>query len=427
MNTNDLIKLAHKADIEGDHELADYLDRQIIRLSAFKPLDWIKNVGKNVIDYGKNLVSKNYLPKYNTPFTSLAPDASNLDAIAGAPAPYGTKAQKFFQYGVKNVPRTPEQLTEIGNKIKLAIVNVQSDDPDVKNAVQLIKNGTPAAMTTTERNALLDHLVNKAQVARRNNNISPDDILKVLSGKTPDAPFKEVTTLSNFGKSLLGAGVVGTGIAGYGALNQGSQQAALQPGGVYQNTPSSFNTMPEMGGQGGGGGMPTMDEMPMGGGAGGGYQGPNYNMPSANQSFQPMQGYQPANQTRVMDYPRTDDMAQPLYPRLTQEQAMEYAKTQDDARKHREMMDQGGRPADTDIVGPGTPNAQESVSKFKYDKEIYGPTQETASPGGVTIEESPETTEYLPGAPNLEGTSTDKGANVIYTPGTSPATPYNQA
>ena len=33
MNTSDLIKLAHKADLEGDIELADYLDSQLIRVS----------------------------------------------------------------------------------------------------------------------------------------------------------------------------------------------------------------------------------------------------------------------------------------------------------------------------------------------------------------------------------------------------------
>ena len=32
MNIRDLIKLAHKADLEGDVELAYYLDNQLIRV-----------------------------------------------------------------------------------------------------------------------------------------------------------------------------------------------------------------------------------------------------------------------------------------------------------------------------------------------------------------------------------------------------------
>jgi len=33
MNTSELIKLARRADLEGDIELADYLDSQLIRVS----------------------------------------------------------------------------------------------------------------------------------------------------------------------------------------------------------------------------------------------------------------------------------------------------------------------------------------------------------------------------------------------------------
>jgi hypothetical protein len=83
-------------------------------------------------------------------------------------------------------------------------------------------------------------------------------------------------------------------------------------------------------------------------------------MPSANQSFQPMQGYQPANQ--VSDLPRTNDQAEPLYPRITPQQAMQNAMYVDKARRFDELNANANRPADAPIVG----------------QEVYGPTQEQA-------------------------------------------------
>ena len=103
------------------------------------------------------------------------------------------------------------------------------------------------------------------------------------------------------------------------------------------------------------------------GGGGGGYQSPTYGMPSANQSFQPMQGYQPANQIeRELNLPRTNDQAEPLYPRISPQQAMEYAMTQDKARRFDELNANANRPADAPIVS----------------QEVYGPTQEQAAEGG---------------------------------------------
>lgn len=397
MNTRDLIKLARKADLEGDIELADYLDNQLIRLSSE---NWFTKAVKGVGEF----FNKQKLPKYNVDFTKLTDDASNLGMLAGHPTQRGNAAQKFFQAGLKNIERTPERLTKIGDEIKGAIGNIVSSDVNVHQAVTKFKAGDYANITPAERNALLNHLVNNDQIARRNNDISPDDIIKVLSGKTPDVKTKQVTTLSNAGKAAAGAGVVGTGLAGFGAYNASKQNAGYQPGGVFQDPNASgspFQSMPEMGG-----GMPSMGEMPQMGGGGGGYQGPNYSMPSANQSFQSMEGYRPANQ--VEQLPRFNDQAEPLYPRISPQQAMQNAMTEDQARRYRELMDQGGRPAAAPIVGGGN-------------QEIYGPTKEMANPGGVSYSQQPTQTDYLPAPPVTEGTN-DPNANVIYNPETSPRT-----
>jgi hypothetical protein len=394
MNIRDLIKLAHKADLEGDIELADYLDNQLVRVADSGGL-------KRLFQRGLNFSRR---PNYNVDFSGLSPDAKELGMMTSHPTQRGKPLAKFFQAGLKDKTRTPERLDQIDQVIKEHIAKVISNDPNVHQAVAKYNAGKFGDITPAERNALLGHLVNKDRVATRANDISPDDIIKVLSGKKPDVATKQITTLSNFGKTVgygtAGAAALGTGLSIYNSR----QQANTVPGGLSDPSGGPFQSMPEMSG-GMGGGMPSMGEMPMGGG-GGGYQGPTYGMPSANQSFQPMQGYQPANQIeRELNLPRTNDQAEPLYPRITSQQAMQNAMTEDQARRYRELMDQGGRPADAPIVS----------------QEVYGPTQEMANPGGVTYSESREENMYLPAPPVTEGTN-DPNANVIYTPETSPRT-----
>jgi hypothetical protein len=358
MNHKDLTKLAQIADKDGDVELADYLDNQLVRV-ANKLTDFL-NRGFN---YSRR-------PHYNVDFKGLSPDAKELGMMTAHPTQRGKPLAKYFQAGLKDKVRTPERLGQIDQVIKEHIAKVISSDPNVHQAVAKYNAGKFGDITPAERNALLGHLVNNDRVATRANDISPDDIMKVLSGKKPDVSTKQVTTLSNAGKTLgygtAGATVLGTGLNIYNAR----QQAETQPGSLSNPSGGPFQSMPEMGG---GGGMPSMGEMPsMGGGGQGGYQGPNYQMPSANQSFQPMQGYQSANQVREL--PRTNDQAEPLYPRITPQQAMQNAMTEDQARRYRELMDQDGRPSVAPMVG----------------QEVYGPTQEQAAyqPIGPTQEQA---------------------------------------
>jgi hypothetical protein len=398
MNYNDLIKLAQIADKDGDVELADYLDNQLVRV-ANKLTDHL-NRGFN---YSRR-------PHYNIDFKGLSPDAKEIGMMTAHPTQRGKPLAKYFQAGLKDKVRTPERLGQIDQVIKEHIAKVISNDPNVHQAVAKYNAGKFGDITPAERNALLGHLVNNDRVATRANDISPDDIMKVLSGKKPDVATKQITTLSNFGKTVgygaAGAAALGTGLNIYNA----KQQAETQPGSLSNPSGGPFQSMPEMGG---GGGMPSMSEMPsMGGGGQGGYQGPTYNMPSANESFQPMQGYQPANQVREL--PRTNDQAEPLYPRITSQQAMQNAMTEDQARRYRELMDQGGRPADAPIVS----------------QEVYGPTQEQAAEGGdlkyVTMPEE-EMQMPMPGeaapAPAVQGVG--QSIDPLNPTGFDPQNPYN--
>jgi hypothetical protein len=398
MNYNDLIKLAQIADKDGDVELADYLDNQLVRVA---------NKFTNLLSKGFDFSRK---PHYNVDFAGLSPDAKELGMMTAHPTQRGKPLAKYFQAGLKDKARTPERLDQIDQVIKEHIAKVISNDPNVHQAVAKYNAGKFGDITPAERNALLGHLVNNDRVATRANDISPDDIMKVLSGKKPDVATKQITTLSNFGKTVgygaAGAAALGTGLSIYNA----KQQAETQPGSLSNPSGGPFQSMPEMGG--GGGGMPSMSEMPsMGGGGQGGYQGPTYNMPSANESFQPMQGYQPANQVREL--PRTNDQAEPLYPRITPQQAMQNAMTEDQARRYRELMDQGGRPAIAPVVSP----------------EVYGPTQEQTAyqPIGPTQEQAA----YEPIGPTQEqaidpNLSYNQDGSIAGEGGQAPAPSYQQ-
>ncbi len=406
MNTRDLVKLAHRADLEGDIELADYLDNQLIRKAASNKLI---NFLSKVRNYSRR-------PNYNIDFNNLTPDSSNLDMMTAHPTQRGNPVAKFFQAGLKDKTRTPERLNQIETQIVLSLDKVVSSDPKIHSAISKFKSGKHGAISADERNALLNHLINKDKLATRANDIDPDDIVKVLSGQKPSKTTKQVTTLSNFGKAAggaaVGAGVVGTGVVGTGAYNASKQNAEFQPGGVFQDPNASggpFQSMPEMNG-----GMPSMSEMPQMGG-GGGYQGPSYSMPSANQSFQSLEGYRPANQFE--DLPRFNDQAEPLYPRITPQQAMQNAMTEDQARRYRELMDQGGRPAAAPIVGGGN-------------QEIYGPTQEMAvEPGGVQYVTAPteEVQMPMPGeaAPSPAVQGVGQAIDLSNPTGFNPANPFN--
>jgi hypothetical protein len=401
MNHNDLIKLAQIADKEGDLELADYLDNQLIRVS---------NKFTDFMQKGFNYSRR---PNYNVDFSSLTPDASNLGMIASHPTQRGKPLAKFFQAGLKDRTRTPERLDKIDQQIKGAIGKVISTDPNVHEAVKNFNAGNFGKISPAQRNALLNHLVNNDKVATRANDISPDDIVKVLSGKKPDLTTKQVTTLSNAGKGLgYAAGAAAAGTM-YSAFNAAQQNRGYKPGSVDPNASGSpFQEMPEMGG----GGMPSMGEMPEmgGGGGGGGYQGPNYQMPSADQSFQPMQGYQPANQVREL--PRTNDQAEPLYPRISPEQAMQNAMYVDKARRFDELNANANRPASAPIVGGN--------------QEIYGPPQEQAAEaGGIQYDIRPTEEIQFPMPGEATPAPAVPGVGQVVDPlnptGFDPMNPYN--
>ena len=380
MNHNDLIKLAHRADLDGDVELADYLDNQLIRVAFLKKI--IPNLAKGWEHTRR--------PNYDIDFSSLKPDASNLDTMIKHPTQTGTSpVGKFFQAGLKTVKRTPERLVEIEKEIKNAILNIASSDPKIDVAKKKVQSGQ--ALTADERNSLLNILVRDQKVATRKNDIAVEDITAVLDNKAPSLATKEVTTLSKAGKAMgyaAGAGVLAN--AGLAAFNT-AQQANYKPGELYndqitapgmQVMPSGMQDSPAY--RGGGGNR--------GGGNGGGYSGPTHNMPQSKDEV---------NETKKYKPPYLNDQ---LYgPQVYSRTLYTDSYNQNDS----ESFDDGFTQDDTayNSYEPQVPPSSAIQGSSRY--QPIGPTtQEEVNPGGVEYVNVPTETYDLPQAPVEEGSNT---------------------
>ena len=421
MNSSKYLKLAKEADLNGDFELADFLDSQLVRTASVREAQWWKTLfggaERGALEAGEKLgLQKELMGQGKLPLSQLGKvnpeEAAALKLLTDIRPglPQKTVANISFV-------RSEAELEQIATALKERIQFIKSSDEEVNKGIQeLATNGK--ILDEKVRKKVFDEAI-KQGVVLRNSKGRPEDIIAILKAE----PLKAQAVrqglkpwINNTAKGIAGITAAGTALGLYNASNQ---QNAQQPGSNYSDpgaagSPYGYGSE-DVGGGDGGGDYSEAQQGPAFGGGGGGYQGPTYNMPSANQSFQPMQGYQPANQVREL--PRTNDQAEPLYPRITPQQAMQNAMTEDQARRYRELMEQGNRPAAAPIVGGN--------------QEIYGPTQEMMTPGMYanpyddfdTMRNSGmvSTIEDMPAAPVTEGTN-DPNANVIYNPEVSPVT-----
>jgi hypothetical protein len=416
MNPSKYLKLAKEADMNGDFELADYLDNQLVRTASVREAQWWKTLfggaERGALEAGEKLgLQKELLGQGKLPLSQLGKvnpeEAATLklltDIRPGMP-----------QKTVANIPfvRSEAELEQIATALKERIQFIKSTDEEVsKGITELATTGKIENANT--RKKVFDEAI-KQGVVLRNSKGRPEDIIAILNGGKlkPEAVRQGLKPwINNTAKGAAALTAAGTA---YGLYNATNQQNAQQPGSNYSD-PGAGGSSDGYGSDGMGGGDYSEAQQGPALGGGGGYQGPTYSMPSANQSFQPMQGYQPANQVREL--PRTNDQAKPLYPRITPQQAMQNAMTEDQARRYRDLMEQGNRPAAAPIVGGN--------------QEIYGPRPEMMTPDMYansyddfdTMRNSGmvSTIQDMPVAPVTEGTN-DPNANVTYNPEESPVT-----
>jgi hypothetical protein len=419
MNPSKYLKLAKEADMNGDFELADYLDNQLVRTASVREAQWWKTLfggaERGALEAGEKLgLQKELLGQGKLPLSQLGKvnpeEAATLklltDIRPGMP-----------QKTVANIPfvRSEAELEQIATALKERIQFIKSTDEEVsKGITELATKGK--IEDPNVRKKVFDEAI-KQGVVLRNSKGRPEDIIAILNGGKlkPEAVRQGLKPwINNTAKGAAALTAAGTA---YGLYNAATQQNAQQPGSNYSD-PGAGGSSDGYGSDGygsdgmGGGDYSESQQGPALGGGGGGYQGPTYNMPSANQSFQPMQGYQPANQVREL--PRTNDQAEPLYPRITSQQAMQNAMTEDQARRYRELMDQGGRPAIAPVVSP----------------EVSGPTQEQAAEAGglqYVINPTEEIQMPMPGetAPTPAVQGVGQAINPLNPTGFNPRNPYN--
>jgi hypothetical protein len=378
MKSSKFIKLAQEADLNGDFELADYLDSQLVRTASVREAQWWKalfgGAERGALESAEKLgLQKELLGQGKLPLSQLEKvnpeEAATLklltDIRPGMP-----------QKTVAHIPfvRSEKELEQIANALKERIRFLRSADEEVNKGIQELAS-TGKIADEKVRKKVFDEAI-KQGLVQRNSKGRPEDIIAILKGEAlkPEAVRQGLKPWIN--NTAKGAAALAAGGTAYGLYSAANQQNAQQPGAGYSDPGAAGSPFDDAGGSEFSGGVePGMNQFPMQGqmqmagpgGGQGGYQGPTYSMPSASQSFQPMQGYQPANQVeRTYSLPRTNDQAEPLYPRITPQQAMQNAMYVDKARRFDELNANANRPAAEPIVGPGT----------------YGPTQEQAEEAG---------------------------------------------
>ena len=264
MNTKELIKLAQKADIEGDLELADFIDRELLAISNNKNIreaaltDSLSKMGRGVGNFFGNI--GNFLGGYggyNGP-SNNAPARKLLQQV-----PQSTGLGKAFGAVTKEITHTPEQLAELADKLKLSMFNSRSKaTPEVQAIMDELIAGT------TLNNAKFDKL---RQHAIQNKIINPrsglnlNDFDDVIRGNALKAGPRTVQRVNKNTKLLAGGAAAAMAAPGlYGAFGP---QAPDATGSDIPNGPA-MNGMPQLG--------PGM------GGFGGGYNGPQAVSPQGN-------------------------------------------------------------------------------------------------------------------------------------------------
>ena len=281
MNTKELIKLAYKADIEGDLELADFIDRELLAASNNKNIreaapdfskmtrgvgNFFGNIGNFLGGYGG----------YNGP-TNTKPLRDALQSV-----PNRSGLGKMFGSVGKEVEFSPEQLTELGTNLKSSIFNSRSKaTPEVQSIIDEIINSGKVSGTQIARpggaaplkgiaaiNYKLDLL---RQHAIQNKIINPrsgvrlDDLDSIATGQALKPGPRTVQRVNRNTKLLAGGAAAAMAAPGlYGAFGP---QAPDATGSDIPNGPA-MNGMPQLG--------PGM------GGFGGGYNGPRAESPQGN-------------------------------------------------------------------------------------------------------------------------------------------------
>lgn len=277
MNTKELIKLASISDINGDLELADFIDKQLLAMSDNKNIREAVDLGKYTRPIG-NILGK--IPEFFGTGKYRAPanwTGSGIDLMTQNPNRSGNAFQRMFGSVDKEINLDANQVKELESKLlqQLSSAMDQADAP-TKEVIKKIINKDFKNISSDER-ALLGEFARKTGIVGRRTDADFGDLADLVRGNPLQVRPRTVQRVNRNTKLL--AGGAAAAMAAPGMIGMLSPQAPDVTGSEVPSGP--MTGMPQLGpGMGGFGGF------------GGGYNGPQAGSPQGG-NYEPMRTFSP--------------------------------------------------------------------------------------------------------------------------------------
>ena len=272
MNTKELIKLANIADKEGDLELADFIDRELLAMSNDKNIREAVDLGKYTRPLG-NVLGK--IPEFFGYGKYKAPanwTASGIDLMTQNPNRSGNAFQQMLGSVDKEINLDANQVKNLETQL-LQQLNSSMDqaDPATQEVIKKIINKDFKNISSDEK-ALLGEFARKTGIVGRRTDADFADLGDLVRGNPLQVRPRTVQRVNPKAK-LIGGGL-GALALGSGMYNTFAGQGPDTTGSAIPSGPMAPMGMPQLG--------------PMGG-FGGGYNGPQVGGPGMGGGYAPTQ------------------------------------------------------------------------------------------------------------------------------------------
>jgi hypothetical protein len=255
MNTNELIKLANVADKDGDLELADFIDRELLAMSNNKNIREAVDLGKYTRPFTDTLGK---IPeffgagKYRAPLNWSKPA---VDLATSNPNISGNAFQKALGSINKEINLDANQVKNLETTLLQQMQSSigQADVPTVK-ALEKLVNKEFSKLTIKEKELIAKYARETGIVGRRTD-ADFTDILDLVQGKPLQVRPRTVQRVNPNAKLLAGALAGASLIPGMAGMMAG--QGPDTTGSAVPNGPMGMPQLgPGMGGMSGGYGGP---------------------------------------------------------------------------------------------------------------------------------------------------------------------------
>jgi hypothetical protein len=283
MNSQELLKLAYIADISGDFELADFIDKELIAASNNKNIREAVDISKYTRGVG-NFFGK--IPEFlGTGKYKAGPmdTAADLMMMQQNPNRAGNSFQKLFGAVDKEINLDANQLKDLELNLGMQLFETfDKADAATRAAINKVINKQNATLLPDEKKLLMEH-ARKTGIIGRRTNADFQDLQDLIDGKPLSVRPRSVQRV-NRNTKLLAGGAAGL-MAAPGIIGAFGPQAPDTTGSEVPNGPMS--------------GMPQLGPG-MGGGFGGGYNGPQAGSPQGS-NYNPQQNIGLGNVNSMFD------------------------------------------------------------------------------------------------------------------------------